>query len=129
MINLPSISEQTLAVSLEGPWGSDVVLIGPDGVKQPLRGQLTRKGKIVGQDSRGIAHGGRNSMISHRAVVVLRRSQVDPIPTAEDPWAVLIPPSPGAEPTVAMYLEQEPDGDQTYEFLTLRLTKTKQATP
>jgi hypothetical protein len=127
VINLPSISEQTLKVTLQGPWGSDVVLIGPDGKKYPHRGQLTIKDHKVGSDSRGIAHGGRNTMVVYRAVIALRRSQVDPIPNLEnEEWACLIPVERGGEPEQVMYLEQAPDGDQTHGFIIFRLTKVKQ---
>ena len=128
MINLPQINERALATSLEGAWGSNVTLIGPDGALQPVRGQVTNEPARVGQDSRGISHGGRNSMTVYRSVVVLRRSSLDPVPDDTEEWACLVPLNPGdEEPSVLLYLEEIPDGSRSHGMITLRLTKTRQS--
>ena len=126
MINLPAIAESTLSTSLEGVFGSEVVLTGPDGEQQTVRGQVTNEFSRVGQDSRGISHGGRNSMTVYRSVVVLRRSSLSPVPENTEEWTCRVPIVPGGEPAQTLFVEEIPDGSRTFGMLTLRLTRTKQ---
>lgn len=126
MINLPAISEAVLGTTLEGPWASDVVLTGPDGEQQSVRGQLSKIPEQVGQDSRGIAHGGRNSMYTNSYALVLRRSSLSPVPDDAGEWTATIPSVPGGTPDVTYFVETQPDGDKTFGMVTLRLTKTRQ---
>lgn len=124
MINLPAISESTLAISLEGVWALPVVLTGPDGVQQTARGQVLRENANVAEDSRGIAQGSRQSIVTSTATVTLRRSSLNPVPQSGEHWTCAIPASPveGA-PMQTMLMEEAISGSATLGMVILKLVE------
>jgi len=126
VIDLNAISERCLGISLEGPWGEEVVLTGPDGVQQTARGRVVREAESVAEDSRGISQGGRRSLVVTKSSVTLRTTSLSPVPDSEEQWMCEIPiaPEEGA-PTQVMYVETVPQGSKTIGLIILRLTSTR----
>jgi len=127
MLDLRDIGERVLALSLEGPFGSTVILTGPDGVQQEVRGQVVIEPKHIAEDSRGVEQGGRQSLLTTRCSVTLRRSSLNPVPDSEEFWTCEIPLSPMANaPKKTMAVEYVPEGSNSLGLLTLRLVDTEQ---
>jgi len=126
VLNLQIIGEHILATSLEGPFGVDITLIGPDGKLQEVKGQVVRTSGSVSEDSRGISQGGRQSLVSNKSSVVLRESSLDPVPNSEEQWMCVIPEAPveGSE-RVTLYVETVPQESRTFGMVTLQLTTTR----
>lgn len=126
MLDLNAINEKCLGITLEGVWGEEVVLLGPDGVEQTVRGRVVRESESVSEDSRGISQGGRRSLVVTKSSVSLRTTSLSPIPDSEENWMCTIPvgPEEGA-PTQRMFVEAVPQGSKTIGIITLRLTATK----
>lgn len=86
--NLRVLAESHLLISLEGVWGIEVDLTGPDGEQQlGLKGQVlydrTEQNPATGQE-----------VFVNEPVVVLRYSSLSPAPQTGEVWQVRIPVSP-----------------------------------
>lgn len=118
MINLRAISEQALATTLEGVWGADVVLIGPDGVKQNLRGQVVHE--VVETNP---ATGATIRVL--KSALTLRRSSLSPVPIDGEAWAATVPLDPTTDSaTQSMSWDQARKGSRTIGMITMYLTAT-----
>lgn len=127
MIDLNAISERALGKTIEGLWGQEVILTGPDGVRQYPRGQVVREAESVSEDSRGIAQGGRHSLVVTKSSVVLRTSSLNPVPDSEENWMCAIPIGPQEDaPMQTMYVEAVPQGSKTIGLTVLKLTSAKE---
>lgn len=86
-MNIRALAEQHLGESLEGGYGIEVILTGPDGKQQPVKGQVLYSRKVLnpvtGED-----------IIINEPVVVLRVSSLDPVPKTAEQWFIQMPVSP-----------------------------------
>lgn len=121
MINLRAISEKCLATTLEGPWGVQITLIGPNGARQTPRGQVVHDTVI-----KDPATGAVVKVV--KSAVSLRRSSLDPIPQDGERWAFIVPLDPGEDSdTQTMFMETAPIGGRTIGFADYVLSATEQS--
>lgn len=124
--DLRALAESHLAITLEGGWGIEVDLTGPDGEKQlGLKGQVlydrTEQNPATGQE-----------VFVNEPVVVLRYSSLNPAPKTNEVWQIRMPVSPevGA-PKGDFVLDKgrAVEGGRSIGFIRLYPKKAKQKTP
>jgi hypothetical protein len=86
-----------------------VVLIAPDGTRQS-KSKNAPTSDLVGQVlfDTITQDGDGNAIIDTKPVVTLRRSSLNRIPAAGEPWAVEIPDSPRADAGREMFIVERP---------------------
>lgn len=122
-MNLRERIERDLSFSLEGRWGLPVVLISPDGVRQPLTGQVLYD--IVRIDPET-----GNDVIVETPVVTLRRSSLNRVPLAGENWIVEIPVSPSTTAAMQQYImspTRPPEGGRSIGIIRLYLQVVEQS--
>lgn len=86
-MNIRALAEQHLGESLEGGFGIEVILTGPDGKQQTVKGQVLYSYKIqspvTGED-----------VIVNKPVVILRVSTLNTVPKSSEQWLIQMPVSP-----------------------------------
>ncbi len=125
MVNLRKEIEEDLSFTLEGEdFGLPVELIGPDGLKQSVTGQVlfdtVRTDPETGQP-----------VLTGNPVVTVRRSSLSPIPgdTPGEVWQVRIPGRPDPDADLVDYVASPVHantGGASIGFLTLHLQKASQ---
>ncbi len=87
MEDLRATQERHLSDVLEGNFGSDIILTGPDGEKQNVRGQIRYFTERVDPET-------GETVVVHKPVVVLRISSLSPAPENGETWFIEMPVSP-----------------------------------
>lgn len=93
-MNLRTLAENDLALTLEGDWGIPVKLTDPDGVKyettaddRPLKGQVLWDRVKIDPDT-------GEEFVVQEPVVTLRKSSLARVPKYGEKWQVEIPVNP-----------------------------------
>lgn len=124
MIDLRARVERDLSRTLEGEFGMPITLIDPTtGTRQSVRGQVCYFSKDVEPET-GV------QIRVEKPSVTVRRSSLTIVPQAGERWGVRVPSSPVAGAPIETYVSEVGARDgNSFGFLTLYLTKTKQAPP
>jgi len=129
-MDLMAINEGFLLHSLEG-LGEDITLISPAGSTHTIKAQVVRVYVTAGEDSRGIAQGGRQLNKISTASATVRISTILGFSDGDlSGWAcrVRIYPREDSE-TQVMFIEEAPDGDTSMGIRILPLVGVRKVTP
>lgn len=108
-MNLRALAEADLAHTLEGDFAAKIILKGPKGAVQTVRGRVRYCKPRTNLDTGEVAY-------DFDPNITLRRSSLSPIPAADEKWYAAFPDGPRADAgliTMLLDTTRAPEGGQT----------------